>query len=103
MQDVLPDTRMLSLASNIYYSYIGCYLIAKQREFLGDPLEKSTGNFIYFNKHHEKMRNLQKVSLVNHSAPTKMLSELLMYADSKRFNIPIKKLGKFVLWVCVKI
>lgn len=41
------------------------------------------------------MRNLQKVSLVKHSASTKMLSELLMYADSKRFNVPVKKLGKF--------
>lgn len=49
------------------------------------------------------MRSLQKVSLVKHSAPTKMLSELLMYADSKRFNVPIKKLGKFSGRSCTKL
>ncbi|KAH1000743.1 hypothetical protein HUJ04_013037 [Dendroctonus ponderosae] len=61
--------------------------------FSGNPLEVPT-HAPLFSRHIESMRTPQKACLIGHSENALLLSDLLSFADAKRFNIPTKTQGK---------
>ncbi|XP_066143237.1 DEAD-box ATP-dependent DNA helicase Fancm isoform X2 [Euwallacea fornicatus] len=72
-EDRIPETKMK------FFSYSA-------------PTKSESPNLI-FNKHIDKMRTLQKFNHIGHSVRSQNLADLLYYADSKRFNIPIAAQG----------
>ncbi|XP_066258495.1 Fanconi anemia group M protein [Euwallacea similis] len=60
----------------------------KMKFFLYSVPTKSESPNLFFNKHIDKMRTLQKFYQIGHSVGSQNLTDLLCYADSKRFNIP---------------
>lgn len=73
------------------YSIENCIVL------VDNPLENNVPIQTIFTKRIEKQRSLQEIDQIAHSRNSEMLVDLLKYADSKRFNIPMSQIGKRLL------